>query len=278
MWFFSPDIAFSAAWCRYHQWLHSLAREDIPIRLFDFWSSSDRGVPVSAASHYVLGSEVWLGRKVFVRMEGYAKRYDRLAEPNPADDPSHSGDEFLPTKGHSDGLDLMVRLLDGGRWGGWLANSYGINRRRMDTTSYPPGQDRRHNLNVVASYKPNARYNLSARWGFGTGTPFTDIVGQFGSHRYNPRTGQWSANAECDLEPVGAARNSSRFPSTHRLDLSVTRDYGGRTTVSPFFSIVNAYNAGNVFMYIFDYGANPPTRKAISQLPLLPTFGVTVTF
>jgi hypothetical protein len=41
---------------------------------------------------------------------------------------------------------------------------------------------------------------------------------------------------------------------------------------------VNAYNARNVFTYIFDYTANPPTRTAFTQFPLLPTVGVTVTW
>src|SRR4051812_9975191 len=40
--FLTKDIALTAAMGRYSQWLHSLAREDIPVRLFDFWTSSDR--------------------------------------------------------------------------------------------------------------------------------------------------------------------------------------------------------------------------------------------
>ena len=32
----------------YAQWLHSLNREDIPVRIFDFWVASDRYTPVGA--------------------------------------------------------------------------------------------------------------------------------------------------------------------------------------------------------------------------------------
>ena len=48
--------------------------------------------------------------------------------------------------------------------------------------------------------------------------------------------------------------------------------------VTPYFSVVNAYNAKNVFIYTFDYTTNPPTRESESQFPILPTLGMTVSF
>jgi len=41
-------------------------------------------------------------------------------------------------------------------------------------------------------------------------------------------------------------------------------------------SLINAYNARNVFTYVFDYTDNPPTRSAFSQFPFLPTLGVSI--
>jgi hypothetical protein len=49
-------------------------------------------------------------------------------------------------------------------------------------------------------------------------------------------------------------------------------------TIAPYLSVVNAYNAKNVFIYVFDYTKTPPTRQAISQFPLLPSAGVTIQF
>ena len=58
-----------------------------------------------------------------------------------------------------------------------------------------------------------------------------------------------------------------------------TRTYSVRgTTIAPFLSVVNSYNAKNVFIYIFDYSKSPPTRQAISQFPLLPSAGVAIHF
>jgi len=80
-------------------------------------------------------------------------------------------------------------------------------------------------------------------------------------------------------EFVGGVRNGARLPDTQRLDLDVSRSYLVRgTTVAPYLSIVNAYNAKNVFLYVFDYSTSPPTREAISQFPFLPSVGVSIRF
>ena len=81
------------------------------------------------------------------------------------------------------------------------------------------------------------------------------------------------------VEFVGGARNAARLPATQRLDLDVTRSYRVRgATIAPYLSLVNAYNAKNVFLYVFDYSKSPPTRESISQFPLLPSAGVTIRF
>ena len=81
------------------------------------------------------------------------------------------------------------------------------------------------------------------------------------------------------IESLGGARNSARFPPTHRLDLDVSREFVLRgATVAPYVSVVNAYNAKNVFVYLYQYSTDSPTRRAISQFPILPSAGVRVAF
>jgi hypothetical protein len=43
-------------------------------------------------------------------------------------------------------------------------------------------------------------------------------------------------------------------------------------------SVVNAYNAKNIFIYRYDYSTDSPTRKAISQFPIVPSVGVRIDF
>ncbi|MEP7000780.1 MAG: TonB-dependent receptor [bacterium] len=277
--FVTPDLALTAAYGDYAQWLHSLNREDIPVRIFDFWIVSDQYVPVSKARHYVLGMERWISPLRFARVEGWVKQYDHLLEQNTADDPAVRGDEFLESKGTSYGLDVLLRQLDIGPFGGWLAYTYGVSSRARNDVAYWPGHDRRHNLNIVGTYKPGAHYTFSARVCVASGTPYTDIVGQLVRRAYNPRTHTYEQTGDGELEPVGGARNAARYPIFQRLDVSVSRSGEWRGLhLTPYASIVNAYNAHNVFIYTFDYTHNPPTREAASQFPFLPSIGLTVAF
>ncbi len=278
--FITPDMAISVAGGQYAQWMHAIRNEDLPIRIFDFWVASDKYVPVSRATDAVLGAESWLSPLRFVRAEAYWKNYDNITEADSADDPVVRGDEFRPVEGHSYGLELLARQLDAGRLSGWIAYSFAVSRRSKGGDSYAPAQDRRHNLNVVATYRTASRYQISARFGLGTGTPYTPIESQIVRRDYDPLGNSWGpASEDPDVEPVAGGRNSTRYPSYHRLDLSVSRPFvKRRAVITPFLQLVNAYNRRNVFIYSFDYEASPPTSKAISQFPILPSIGVTVEF
>lgn len=275
--FLTPDLAVTAAIGRYSQWLHSLAREDIPVRLFDFWTASDSGIAVSRASHFVAGAEAWFGPLRFLRLETYVKQYDRLLEPNIFDDPNQHGDEHVELTGRSYGADLLARQLERGRWSGWLAYTYTFSRRAGNGLTFYPGQDRRNNINLLASYRSSPRVLLSARFGYATGTPYTDIIGQLPRRTFDINSGRWDTEGRTeDILPVGGPRNVMRLPATQRFDVSVTRDMKKGVKFTPFLSIINLYNAKNVFMYEFDYQHVPATKTSYSQLPFLPTFGVSI--
>jgi hypothetical protein len=275
--FVRRDLAVTAAVGRYSQWLHSLAREDIPVRLFDFWTASDSQIAVSRASHFVAGTEAWFGQSRFIRLESYVKQYDRLLEPNIEDDPNVHGDEHVELTGRSYGLDLLARQLEHGRWGGWIAYTYTFSTRTGEKGTFYPGQDRRNNLNVLLSYRKSPKLLLSTRFGYASGTPYTDIVGQLPRRVYNINTGLWDTDGRTeDVQAVGGPRNEKRLPSTQRLDITVTREMGGGVKFTPFISVINLYNAKNVFMYAFDFKGTPPTRTSYSQLPFLPTIGLQV--
>lgn len=278
--FVNDDLALTAAGGRFTQWMHAVRNEDVPIRIFDFWVASDRYIPVSTADHVVLGGEKWFGATRFLRIEAYDKELRNIPQPNPADDPRTRGDEFFSLRGRSYGVDVLLRQFESERLGGWIAYSYGVSSRERPGESFFPAQDRRHTLNAVASYRTRGNYLLGARLGLASGSPFTDIEGQLIRRQYDGATNGWDVFVvDRQIEPVGGARNARRYPSFQRLDLSVSRAYRlRRTTLTPFLSVVNAYNRKNVFVYTFDYTGNPPTRKATSQFPILPSVGVTVEF
>jgi hypothetical protein len=275
--FVTKDVAVTAAVGRYSQWLHSLAREDIPVRLFDFWTASDSTVDVARATHYVLGAEAWFGTHRFVRLESYVKQYGRLLDPNPYDDPDVHGDEYIALTGRSYGADLLLRQLERGRWSGWIAYTYTFSMRSSDTATYYPGQDRRNNVNVIFNFRKSLKTQFSARLGYASGTPYTYIVGQLTQHQYDINTGRWDTEGRSSsVQVVGGPRNAMRLPATQRLDVTVTRELQKGVKFTPFLSVLNLYNAKNVFMYSFDYQSSPPSRTAYSQIPFLPSIGVTI--
>ncbi len=278
-WFASPDLAITVAGGATSQWTPALRNEQAPVRIFDFWLTSDRATPVARAWQQSLGAERWFGAARFVRLEGWHKRYSRLPASNLFNDPDVPGDEFIVTTGRSYGVDLLVRQLERERLSGWLAYSYAVSTRDAPEGRFAPVQDRRHNVNLVATFRPGGKWNYGARLGLGTGTPFTDVVGQIVRRRYDAINNTFESGAlDQLLEPIGGPRNGARFPFFQRVDLSVTREGTGRLHWSPYVSLINAYNARNVFTYVFDYEKNPPTRTAFSQFPLLPTIGVGISW
>lgn len=275
--FLTPTFAFTAAAGRATQTMHSLAG-DGPLRFFELWLASDQYIPVETAWHYVLGAERRVDQ-TSVRVEGYVKKYDQVFDPNLSDDPSRRGDEFLPATGLTYGVDVLARWNWRGGFGGWVSYAYGVASHERDGVRWAPGNDRRHDLNVVGTWE-RARYRLGARFGFASGTPYTPVVGQIVRRAYDPANDTWgTGNPPLYLEPLGGARNSARYPPTQRLDLDVSREMRYHsTTFAPYLSVVNAYNARNVFAYIYDYSTDHPTRRGYTQFPILPSLGVRVAF
>ena len=276
--FATSDLALTAAGARVTQWLHSLAG-DGALRFFDVWLASDSLTPVASAWHWVAGAEQRVADVGSVRLEGYVKRFDRVLEADWSEDPARRGDEFFEAKGRSYGVDLLARWRSKRGVAGWVAYSYGVSSRWRDGMRWAPGHDRRHDVDVVATW-PLAKYRLGIRVGYATGTPYTPIVGEIARRMYDPSRDRWgTGNPDIHVEALGTARNSARFPSTHRLDLDVSREFQLRgATLTPYVTIVNAYNAKNVFIYLYDYSTDRPTRRAISQFPILPSVGARVAF
>ncbi|MFL5607038.1 MAG: TonB-dependent receptor [Gemmatimonadaceae bacterium] len=276
--FATPELALTAGVGRVTQWQHSLAG-DGPLRYFDIWIASDSFIPVETAWHWIAGAERRVGDAGSLRVEGFVKRYDRVFEVNRSEDPQVHGDEFLAARGLSYGVDLLARWQRASGATGWITYSYGVSSRWRDGVRWAPGHDRRHDLNVVATW-PVSRYRFGARFGFATGTPYTPIVGGITRRVYDPSLDRWgTGEPTINIESLGGAYNSERFPPTHRLDLDVSREYHrGNATYTPYLSVVNAYNAKNVFVYLYKYSTDQPTRRAISQFPLLPSAGVRIAF
>jgi hypothetical protein len=205
-----------------------------------------------------------------------------LLTPNPSSDPRVTGDEFFRVNGTSYGVDLLIRQFEtrASPFGGWISYSYGFNTRvRSDGTQYYPIQDRRHNLNLVGSWRVD-QYTWGTRINVASGIPSTPVLGQFVRYSFDPATGRWVApNQGAYEQNISAAPNSARLPYYLRADVSVKRTgqlFG--LDMSPYLSVVNVLNFHNPAAYLYSFNTYAGNQATFPNLPFVPTFGVSIVF
>jgi hypothetical protein len=274
--FLNDNLAITGAVGDYAQWVRSLAREDIPLRVVDIWTGSDSLYPPSRARHFVLGLERWVTPERSFRIEAFYKKYRNLLEPNPLDDVTHDGDEFLALGGQSYGADVMLRQFDAGAFSGWASYTYAVSTRTQPNGyQFFSSLDRRHDLNLVGNWR-SERYSLGMRLNVASGTPYTNVLDAFQRREYDPTSKLYPTRLG-QLQFVTGPRNAERLPYTHRFDLSLTRHaHLGSVAFKPYVSVANIANARNVFGYYFDYTTSPPERVGLPQFPILPTVGASL--
>jgi hypothetical protein len=292
--FAGGDAAVKVAAGRYTQFMHSLRDEELPLGL-DIWMLAGETAPHVVSDQLQIGVEGFRDLDWYWSVEGYVRSFDGVVTFNPAEDPNEELDDVLSGEGLSYGVDFLLRR-ETGAVNGWAAASVlWAERTFPDPLSpfeprpeitYPPVFDRRLDLDVVLRYPAPWGWEGGLRWNFGTGIPFTRAIGSYAY--YSPRfTGggrlQWSGAEDGDvardygvvLEP----RNDSRFPLYHRLDLSFRKTFTkGWGTLTPYLNVLNVYNRRNPLFYFFEYDQSPAVRSGVSMFPVLPTFGLEVTF
>ena len=269
--FLNPSRAVTVSAGRYHQAVHSLRDRDLPISVYEFWIGADQNVPVARSDQLVVGLEQWIDREYQILIEGYVKNFDGLVIPNRGISLRAEGDEFSPMDGNSWGIDLLVRRHTGSVRG-WLGYSFAIANRRADNQEFPAIHDRRHTLNVVVEAPGPMGANFSARWTYGSPLPFTPFVGEWYHRKFSIVGGGWHIGESELLRDYEI--NSARYPAYSRLDAGLRWRFGQKVIWEPYFQIANAYNKKNILFYAYDYSQYPATRAGISQLPIIPTFGV----
>jgi hypothetical protein len=289
--FAGGDAAVKAAAGRYTQFMHSLRDEELPLGL-DVWVLAGARAPHVVSDQLQVGLEGWRDVDWYWSLEAYARSFDGVVTFNPADDPNTEQDDILRGEGLSYGLDLLVRR-ETGSVSGWAAASLlKAERTFPDPLSpiqpqpeirYPPVFDRRLDLDLVLRYPLPWGWEGGLRWNFGTGIPYTRAVGSYAY--YAPRFVrggrlEWSGGEAVDeYGVVLEERNRSRYPLYHRLDWSARKTFRKSWgTLVPYVNVLNVYNRRNPLFYFFEYDRNPPVRSGVSMFPVLPTFGLEVTF
>jgi hypothetical protein len=163
--------------------------------------------------------------------------------------------QLLYGKGKAYGLELFAKKKYG-KLTGWISYTLSRTERLIDGINnnswYPNNQDQTHNIAIVAMYKANKKWTLSADFVYNTGNAVTWPSGKY---RINDNTVFYYTE-----------RNGYRMPPYNRLDISATLQ--GRQTEkfegSWTFSVYNVYGRENPYFIQFQNDpANPQKTQAV---------------
>ncbi len=235
----------------------------------------------------IFGIEHDFNRYISVNIEGYYNNFPQLINLNrnmvyneetaPPDTPDDEKLPFIFEKGYAKGVDVSVKY-DYMRFYFWGAYSFAFVERYDGHIWYYPHYDRRHNINLLASYTIGDRkqWEVGMRWNFGTGFPFTQTQGYFEKLRFNGGINSDYLTENGTLGIQYAELNSGRLPTYHRLDFNVKRTFvlGEHTKLEADLSVTNVYDRKNIFYVNRTIG----TDSKVYQLPIMPSFGLNFSF
>jgi hypothetical protein len=273
--FLTPDVALKAAFSEHFQFVTALIPENDPAPFIFAWAPVFGEYRPEEARHFIVGIEKLVSETGSVSLEMYHKRFGSLLTFNENSDPADMlTDLFHVGDGESYGADALLKKR-AGVVTGWL--SYSLSRAKVtfENATYFPNYDRRHTFNAIGEARIFGKYTLSTKFTYGSGTPYTPVLGHYPKYFIDPRTGE----VETWWRGITGEKNSSRFPDYHRLDVGIMRGFEWRgLDISVSVSVINLYDRKNVLMYYFDYSKSPPTRDEIHTIPRIPSLEVRVSF
>lgn len=281
----NDDLSIKAGYSYMTQYMHQLSNSSISLPT-DLW------VPVTARIEPMYAHQVAAG--VFYNLMGladlslevYGKSMKNMLEYR--DGASFLGsstgweDKVCMGDGWSYGMELLAQRSIG-KLTGWVGYTLSKTMRLFDREGqelnggepFPAKYDRRHDLSIMVSYKPNKKFDASATWVFSSGNVGTLAMQKY----YDPQTGQEIQFIE--------HRNNFRMPSYHRLDVGVNFHKEMKRGVRTFsLSVYNLYNRQNPFMVYrsnrFTYTLNGTRYNSalvqLSLFPIIPSFSYTFKF
>ncbi len=293
---FKPDLRFKAAAGLYSQNLVDSRSDKDIVNLFTGFISSPEPIPstfkgatvsnnLQKAQHLIAGVEKDIFEHITLNLEAYYKNFSQLINVNRdkiyddnaffADKPDYLKTDFIIEKGNAYGLDFSFKY-DYNRLYIWTVYSLGFVNREDEIRTYPTSFDRRHNVNILASYTFGEHFDwqVDVRWNYGSGFPFTQLQG---AYEKNPFTGGITTDYlinNGNIAYIYAEINQGRLPDYHRLDVSVKKKwfFKGNTVLEAVASVTNVYNRKNIFYYDVE------DAKIIYQLPIMPSLGLYLKF
>lgn len=225
------------------------------------------------ADHFVLGFDYLFGGAVKLTVDGYLKKYKGL--PLSPQHPTVSLIDSGETSEFDDYVDngiaetygievtLQKKLKE---------NFYGLVSVSLFRSRYKDYHgkwrdrlyDNKFIFSLVGGYKPNDKWEFSAKWTYAGGIPMIPYDMAL-SKKYNTEI--------FDMDRV----NEERRPAYHSLNLRVDRRYNfSSTNLTIFISVWNAYNRRNLSRYYWNSYKKALGRQ--DQWKMMPILGIEYEF
>jgi len=241
------------------------------------------------AEHAIIGLEYDVFANATINLEAYYKNFSQLTNVNrnkifdendAPDQPDILKKDFIIERGDAQGIDFTFKY-DLSKFYFWAVYSFAyVNRFTEDPEGglehYYPHFDRRHNVNLLASWRfgKGMEWEFNARWNYGSGFPFTKTAGFYEKIIFDDgiNTNYITENGELGI--IYGDLNTGRLPSYHRMDVSMKRTFHftETTELEVNLSVTNIYDRNNIF-YI-----DRVTNERVDQLPIMPSMGVNLRF
>ncbi len=243
------------------------------------------GSYVQKSNHLIFGMEYDILKNFSLNLEVYYKTMSQTASANKdrmylddkehSDKPEYLRKEYIVEDGEAYGGDVSLKY-DDGRLYVWAIYSLGKVTKINEVQTYAPHYDRRHNVNLLVNYSfgMDRSFELSLRWNYGSGFPYTPTASMMEYLDFSGGINTDYINQNGNLVTVYGNLNSHRLPDYHRFDISAKKRFsiGKRSILEVNLSVTNVYNRNNLFYY------NRITSERVDQLPIMPSIGLNFTF
>lgn len=272
---FTPEWKLKGAFGKHYQFVNRIINENITEGSREFWLLADGDlVNISSASHFVLGASYEIGNWLF-DVEGYHKNLSGLSEFSLRfrRGPEIEADElFFTGDGVAKGVEFLVQKKQG-KYTGWASYTLGSIRNTFEAFNegqeFPALHDQLHEFKMVHSYEIGD-WNFSSTFVYGSGKPFSEPEGQYSIELLDGRTFNYIG--------IGA-KNGSRLPAYHRLDLSANRKFKiGKLDANMGVSLFNLYGRQNVWFIEYDFTQEPVLVSEVTYLGFTPNFSFSINF
>ncbi|MGL4629858.1 MAG: TonB-dependent receptor [Leadbetterella sp.] len=275
-WGLNSTTSLKLGYNRMAQYIH-LMSNTVASSPLDVWTPSSNNIKPQISDQIAVGvfknfSNNMYESSIEVYYKDLQNQIDYVRGADLLLNPAFEGD-LMFGDGQAYGAEFYVKK-NKGKFNGWI--SYTLSRTEKMVTglnndnSFVARIDKPHNLAIVSIWDVNKIWSLGATFNYASGTPAS-----FATNRF-----QWQNIAL--PHNFSDERNNYRIPSSHRLDVSATRQtkrkWFNRGKTEWVFSVYNLYNRRNPFSVYVQQNPDDSSKTEAIQFSVFGSILPSATF